>query len=588
MGMSEDKSYRRRLGAMLFADVEGYTRLMAEHELDTYDALKVLFARLDTLCAEFEGQVIEIQGDGMLALFDSATNAVRYAVELHKTVEQGSINVPNGQAIRFRIGVHLGEVLVDERGIHGDSVNIAARLQSLAEPGRVLISAAVYEQIRSRLPFGYEFLGPQTLKHVPEPVPVYCVRGEIEGALKVPSIRLQQSAERLRLPDTPSVAVLPFETPGGQDADGWFADGLTEDIILNLSKFKNLFVIARNSAFFFKAKELPPQQAARDLGVQFIVRGSVRRAGGRVRIGVELIEAESGRTIWGERYDRDLDDIFAVQDEVTETIVAATAVVIEGEERKRLSQALPSSLAAYGYVLQGQQHIFKYTRRENHEAHTLYEKALQADPDYARAWAALSRTVNLNWRYSWADKSEGALDTALDYAQSAVKLDPTDARGFGELGFVHLWRKEHDASIGFYKRALSLNPNDADLMSDMADALAFVGQPTEAVTLLERATRLNPFYPDEYLWNLASAYYDLKDYDKAIETVLKMNNQTEGRRVLAASYAQLGRMEDARREAARHKEAHPEFSLERWSKVVPDRVEAQAQHFYEGLKKAGF
>ena len=280
--------------------------------------------------------------------------------------------------------------------------------------------------------------------------------------------------------------------------------------------------------------------------------------------------------------------IFAVQDDITETIVAATAVRIEANEKQRLRQGLPSNLAAYSFVLQGQQHLFKYTRRENGEAHSLYDKALKADPDYARAWAALSRTVNLDWRYSWANDTEGMLDTALDYAQSAVRLDPTDARGFGELGFVHLWRNEHDASINAYKRALSLNPNDADLMSDMADVHAFSGQSEQAVALLERAMRLNPFYPDEYLWNLASAYYNIKEYEKAIEAALKMNNPTEGQRVLAASYAQLGRMEEARKEAARHKEAHPNFSLDRWSRVMPDQVESYRQHFYEGLKKAGF
>ena len=291
-----------------------------------------------------------------------------------------------------------------------------------------------------------------------------------------------------------------------------------------LSKFKNLFVIARGSAFFYKTKTVPPQQVARELGVRYVARGNIRRAGGRIRVSVELVDMDSERTIWGERYDRDLDDIFAIQDEVTESIVAATAVVIEASERQRMAEVAPSNLAAYGYVLRVQQHIFKYTRRDNYEAYTHYEKALQPDRRYARASAALSRTLNVDWRYLWSSDTDNVLDTALSYAQNAIELDPTDARGFGELGFVHLYRKEHDAAISAYRRALSLNPNNADLMSDYADALAHAGSNEDSIALLERAMRLNPYFPDQYLWRLGDAYYNLKEYDKVVETILKLNH----------------------------------------------------------------
>jgi tetratricopeptide (TPR) repeat protein len=218
----------------------------------------------------------------------------------------------------------------------------------------------------------------------------------------------------------------------------------------------------------------------------------------------------------------------------------------------------------------------------------LYESALNTDGRYARANAALSRTLNLDWRYSWTDDPDGILDTALDYAQDAVQLDPTDARGFGELGFVHLYRKEHDTAINAYERALALNPNDADLMSDMADALAHAGHSEDSIELLKRAMRLNPFYPDQYLWHLGGAYYNLNRYDDVIQTVQKMHNPTEGRRLLAASYAQLGQMDEAHEQAAKHFEAHPNFSLARWSKVLPDKLEEDVHHFVEGLRKAGF
>jgi len=581
-------TFRRQLGAVLFADVVGYTRLMGENEDATYSALKKILEKLEASCQAFQGKVMEVRGDGVLALFDSATNAVRFAVEAQDAVEKSNARLPDDRKIRFRIGIHLGEILTDDRGIHGDSVNIAARLESVADPGRIFISSTVYEQVRNRLPFGYEFLGPHRLKNVKEPVPIYCVRAEIKGVIMASSSRPKGDLARRIRPEIPSVAILPFDALGGEDSDNWFADGITEDITRNLSKFKNLFVIARGSAFFYKAVTVPPQQVARDLGVRYITRGAIRRSGRRIRITVELIDIDSESTIWAERYDRDLDEIFAIQDEVTESIVAASAVVIEASERQRMSQAAPSSLAAYGYVLKGQQHIFKYTRRDNHEALALYEKALDADRGYARASAALSRTLNVDWRYSWSDKPDSVLDTALSYAQNAIELDPTDARGFGELGFVHLYRKEHQAAISAYKRAMLLNPNDADLMSDFADALAHAGSNEQSIALLERAMRLNPYYPDQYLWHLGGAYYNQKEYGKVVETILKMNNPTEGQRVLAASYAQLGQMDFARDIVAKHKAAHPNFSLKHWSTVVPDRLEEDTQHFVEGLKKAGF
>ncbi|KIC12118.1 adenylyl cyclase [Leisingera sp. ANG-M1] len=585
---SENPSFRRRLGAVLFADVVGYARLMGNDEVDTYSALKSLLMQLEAACEAHDGQVIAVRGDGVLALFETATDAVQFGVELHRIAEQSNQARPSSEKIRFRAGVHLGEILEDDRGIHGDNVNIAARLQEIAEPGRVFVSAVVYEQIRNRLRFGYEFLGPCALKNIAEPVPTYCVRSEVAGVTMAPSRRPDfPKPERVR-PDIPSVAVLPFASQSGDPSDSWFADGLTDDIILNLSKFKNLFVIARNSAFFFKTQSMPPQEAAQELGVRYIARGSVRRAESRVRVAVELIDADSGRTIWGERYDRNIDDIFAIQDEVTDAIVAATAVLIETQERKRMAQRAPSDLAAYGYVLRGQQFIFRYTRQDNQEAHGLYERALACDQDYARASAAISRTMNINWRYSWAKDSEHALDTALGFAQRAVDLDPTDARGFGELGFVHLYRKEHDASIGAYRRALALNPNDADLRSDFADAMAHSGDNEAAIEHLQQAMRLNPYFPDQYLWHLGGAYYNLKEYEAVIETLTKMNNPTEGQRMLAASYAQLGQMGQAQEMTRKHQEAHPNFSLERWAKVQPDRLEEDTQHFVEGLKKAGF
>ncbi len=589
MAETESENLRRRLGAVLFADVAGYSGLMADDEIGTHNAVKAHVQAFNELCGNHGGEILQIRGDGISVLFDSVVDAVRFGIEIQRTVSSLNRHVPDDRHIRFRIGINLGEIIRDDLGVSGDSVNIAARIENLAEPGSVCVSSAVYDQIKNKLDYGYQYLGPQRLKNIPEPIEVFRVREESEGADMTAGPRpsfgqLQREQELLQ---APSVVVLPFRNLSGDPSEDWFSEGITEDVTTNLSKFHNLFVISRNSAFVYKNQNLDPKQASETFGVRYVVGGSVRKQGNRARITIELVDHTSGRTIWGEKYDRVLDDIFAVQDEITEAIVAGTAVHIEASERERMRLLMPSDLEAYGFVLQGQQRLFQYTRGDNREARELYEAALKADPRYSRAMAAISRTLNIDWRYSWSDSPEQALDEALEFAQQAVLLDETDARGFGELGFVHLYRKEHESAINAYVRALSLNPNDADLMSDMADALAHSGRSEEAIGLLQKAMRLNPFYPDQYLWHLGGAYYNLKRYEEAIDSVLRMHNPTEGRRLLAASYAQLGRASEAQDQASMVLRAHPNFSINRWASVQPDKFEDDLEHFVEGLKKAG-
>ena len=589
MSRHEAESGHRQLGAILFADVVGYSDLMGEDELATHEAVKGHLETFEQYSVRYEGEILQVRGDGIFALFDSIVNAVHFGIDVQKAVAAANQQVPEERRIMFRIGINLGEVVKEEASVYGDSVNIAARIEGLADPGGICVSAAVYEQIKNKLRYGYEYLGPQRLKNIRDPIEIFRVHEESEGAAMAASPRaLSRGIELGRSPPKlPSVAVLPFINLSGDPSEHWLSDGVTEDITTNLSKFHNLFVIARSSAFTYKNKSARPQQAAEELGVRYVTQGSIRKLGNRVRISVALADAESGRTIWGERYDRDLDDIFAMQDEITHMIVAATAVQIEATESERMRQMRPSDLEAYGLVLQGQQRIFRYTRDDNQEARKLYEAALDIDPRYARAIAAVSRTLNLAWRYSWTGSPDKALDEALEFARQAALLDETDARGFGELGFVHLYRKEHEASINAYTRALILNPNDADLMADMADALAHSGRSEEAVELIHKAMHLNPFYPDQYLWHLGGAYFNLKRYEDAVDTLLCMHNPTEGRRLLAASYGQLGRTSEAREQAAKVLEAHPNFSLERWASIQPDKYSEDVEHFVDGLKKAG-
>jgi adenylate cyclase len=578
---------KRRLGAILFADIVDYARLMGQDEIGTWQAVKERIETFNEHAEVYGGRVLQIRGDGLFLLFDSAVDAVSFAVDAQKRMKALNEDLPEDRRLWFRIGINLGEVLLGADDASGDSVNIAARIEALARPGSVCITAAVYDQVRNRLSFGYSYLGAQTLKNISEPVDTFQVHEDQAVGLMATGYRRQalwESADKGF--KGPSVVVLPFRFLGSDPSESWFADGLTEDITTNLSRFHDLFVIARSSAYVFGEGASTPSKAARELGVRYAVTGSVRKVGPRIRVTIQLLDGEQERTVWGDQYNRQLDDLFDLQQEITEIIVSAVALKITASERERLGLHAPADLRAYGLVLQGQQHLFRYTPEDNHRARSFYDEALGLDPRYARALAAKSRTLNFDWRYQWID-TESVLDTALQLALQAIDLDSTDARGFGELGFAYLWRKQHDAAISAYRRALTLNPNDADLMSEMADALAFSGQSEEAVELLHKAMRLNPFYPDEYLWNLGGAYYNLERYDEAIQAVSGMQNPREGYRVLAASYAQLGKMAEAQSYAAKVREAHPGFSLDHWAKVMPDRIEEKRLRFVEGLRKAG-
>jgi TolB-like protein/class 3 adenylate cyclase len=584
-GSPANGGLRRRLGAVLFADIANYSRMMGEDEVGTLFAVKARLQVIYEASARHHGDVLQVRGDGAFLLFDSAIEAVACALEIQRLMARENAKVELDRAVLFRIGINLGEILLDKEGVSGDSVNIAARIEGLAPPGSICVTGAVYDQTRNKVAVGYEYLGPKTLKNIADPVDVFLLREDAEPAAMTAGFRRRHSAtETLR--DLTAV-VLPFTFKGDDHTESWLAAGMTEDITTSLSRFRNLFVISRASAFVFREREIAPQEVAREFGVRYVIAGSVQKAGYRIRVSVQLVDAIRDRIIWGEHYSREIDDIFDIQDEITQIVVSAAAVQIESSERERTRTLPPSDLRAYGYVLQGQQHIFQYRRESNRAARDLYDAALGADPIYARALAAKSRTLNLDWRYDWAEHPHLILDEALALALKATELDETDARGFGELGFVHLYRKEHDAAISAYKRAILLNPNDADLMSDMADALAHSGHSEEAISLVERAMRLNPFYPDQYLWHLGGAYYNLRRYDEAIQTLQSMQNPTEGRRLLAASFAQLGRMDEAHRHAQKVMEAHPNFSIAHWASVQPDRYEADVLHFVEGLTKAG-
>jgi adenylate cyclase len=582
---------QRELKAIVFADMVGYSRLMQEDEIATQRGVSDAIALFESGCSEFGGTVQQIRGDGIFALFKSAANSVSFANATQARIEEYNEQYSDERKIRFRIGIHLGDVLGDNKFHYGDSVNIAARIEGLADPGGICISSAVYQQVKNSTPLGYENLGAKELKNIRESVEIFRVTKDTNTAIRVPSprtrppqpIKIEPQNNEVR----PSVAVLPFRNSSGNPDFEYFSDGMTEDIITNLSKFHNLFVISRGSSFLYKHREIPAKQIGEELGVRYIADGSVRTAGNRVRISVQLVDTERDQTLWTEQYDRNLDDIFEIQDEISAIICNVTSVKISAEEGSRLARLLPNSLEAYDKLLKGQQHVFRYTRDDMRQAREFYENAANLDPRYARALAAIAQTLNFEWLFSWADNSESTLDYALSIAHEAVTLDQGDSRGYAGVGFVSLYQKKHDASIKAYQRALLLNPNDADVIAELADTYAHSGRSEEAVTLLTRAMHLNPFYPDEYLWNLGGAYYTLKQYEKAIDAVNQMNNPTEGSRILAASYAQLGELDIAREHAGKTLQAHPDFSLEKWQAMMPDKYPEDSMAFADGLRKAG-
>lgn len=579
---------RRKLSMILSADAAGFSRLMGADEEGTLRVLKHHRAAIDALVAEHRGRIFGGAGDSLVAEFSTADAAVRCALRMQEAIAAGNADLPEDHRMRFRIGINLGDVMVEGDNLFGDGVNVAVRLERLAEPGGISISGTVYDQIEGRLPLRFEPLGERVVKNIARPVRVYRLSpGEPASGGPDEAVDSAAPRESGSSPALPSIAVLPFVNKTGDPQQAYFSDGIAEDVITSLSKFRELFVISRNSSFRFRGGEADPRRTGRELGVRYLLQGTVRRAGDRVRIAVQLVDTTTGHHLWAERYDRDLADVFAVQDELTQLIVGTLAVRLEEAERLRFRQAETADLEAYGLVLRGQMLLRRYARDANAQAQALYRRALERDPRYARAHAALAMTHIFEWRYRWSDDPAASLERALAHANRAVTLDDAGARGHAALGFVLLYTKQRAAAVAEYERALALNPNDADIMAEAADALIHDGRAAEAVELLHKAMRLNPFFPDWYLWYLGDAYYTLGRYEDAIRALERMSNPAEGHRLLAASFAQLGRRDEAAAHVAEVLRLHPGFSIADWAARQPDQDRDALEHYLEGLRRAG-
>ncbi|OLB49373.1 MAG: hypothetical protein AUH99_11855, partial [Candidatus Rokubacteria bacterium 13_2_20CM_2_70_11] len=584
---------QRRLAAILSADVKGYSRLMGEDEVATVRTLTAYREVMAALIRERSGRVVDATGDNVLAEFASVVDALECAVALQRELKSRNAQLPAPRRLEFRIGINLGDVIVEGERIYGDGVNIAARVEGLAEPGGISISGAVYDQVKKKLALTYEPRGEHVVKNIREPVRVYRVLGEPEptgpgpritrivgrlawrratlllglvllvaaGGAAVWSLYSRWRPPGFELPDRPSVAVLPFENMSGDAGQEYFGDGITEDLITGLSKLSGLFVIARNSVFAYKGRAVKPAQVSRELGVRYVLEGSVRKAGNRVRITAQLVDAATGYHVWAERYDRDLKDVFALQDEVTQKIVGVLAVKLTAPEKDRLGRAPTRNVEAYDYVLRGLEYHRRTTKEANAEARKMFARAVELDPEYAMAYSAMGWTHLQAWQLQWSRDPE-TLQRAFELAQKAIVRDDSLAGPHDLLGQVYLWKKEHERAIAQAERAVALAPNNADSYETLAEVLAWSGRADEAIEDIKQAMRLDPQYPFFYLWTLGHAYYLTGRSDEAIATFRKLlarnPNFVPAHAFLAVLYGERGLEEDARSEWAAAERLSPQ------------------------------
>jgi adenylate cyclase len=571
----------RKLSAILCADVVAYSRLASEDEEGTHRSLRQYLDLISNEIEQHKGKVVNFAGDAVLADFGTVIDALSCATSVQSKLAIENQDTPDERKFLFRIGINLGEVIIDRDDIYGDGVNVAARLESLSEPGGICISDAARSAVGSKLPLDYKFMGEQRVKNIKEPIRAYTVRLESDK----PFEKITQE-----LPQKPSIAVLPFNNMSGDPEQEYFADGVVEDIITDLSRFNDLLVIARNSSFSYKGKSIKIQELAGELGVRYVVEGSIRRAAERIRITAQLIDAVDESHVWGERYDRELRDIFDIQDEIVETIVRTVATRVERHGVESVTRKAPQDLIAYDYVLQARALICDSAENNRH-CRELYKAALHIDPHSAEACEGISMTHSLDQNSGWGKSTDQSFEQALSYALKAVTLDDDSSQAHHRLGVTRLFNREYDLAEFHLDKALSLNPNNSDAWAYRGLYLIYTGQSEEALAALERATRRNPFHSTWYLWFVGLAYYCEKRYQDAIPSLRRSIEKNPGfiapRRHLAACYAQLGLSDEAAEQVTKILELEPGFSIEGLSNTLSYRDPADLKHYLDGLRMAG-
>jgi len=634
------EGFKRKLAAILSADVAGYSRLMAEDETFTVKTITTYRDVITSLIKQHRGRVVDSPGDNLLAEFSSVVDAVQCAVAVQKEIQTRNAELPENRRMEFRIGINLGDVIDEDERIYGDGVNIAARLEALADPGGICVSKTAFDQIETKLPLGYEYLGEQSVKNIPKPVGTYRVLMEPRVTVsrkldKVKALTLKRrrvvipgivmlfvvcialavwnfyfrpstSSERLspeltpesELSKIPSIAVLPFDNLSGDPNQEYFTDGMTDDLITGLSKLKGLLVIARNSTFTYKGKSVKVQQVADELGVRYVVEGSVRRAEEQVRINVQLIDAATGHHLWAELYDGKITDIFALQDRINQKIISTIEVKLTAVEKLRIARKETTNVNAYDAFLRGWEHYKQMTPEDFSKASSYFKEAIDLDPIYARAYAALAllyfRALDIGWhRWVEAKYSPSVRLDARNYLKMAMK-DPSSL-AYQATALTLITKRLYPEAINEAEKALALDPNDAYSYFIMAKILNYAGKSEKAIDFAKRALRLDPHYPVDYLIILGESNFALANLEEAaiyLEKAQALNPQNRPNKTLLESlittYSHLGRDEEAQvLFESLKKVLYPPISLRRIMNFHPYISPEVTDRLAQGLIKAG-
>ena len=584
---TEGLNVQRRLAAVLAADVVGYSRLMEVDETGTLARLKTVRLELiDPAIVRCKGRIIKTTGDGILVEFQSVTEALRCAVDFQERMARRNRDMAASRALLYRIGINLGDVIVEEDGdIFGDGVNVAARLESIADPGGICVSAAVRDQIADRLAIGFQDLGEQQVKNITRPIRVFKVVLDVET--KAPAASAGAEASPQVSVRKPSIAVLPFPNMSGDPEQEFFADGLTEDIITELSRFRQLLVISRNAVFVHKGKPVKAQQIAREFGVDYVVEGSVRKAADRVRVTVQLIDGETETHLWAERYDRKLEDIFAIQDEVTSSIAATLFGRVEAARHDRVQRKLTGSMAAYEYVLTGKVMHHWSNPESNVQAIRMLDRAIELDPNYAHAHAWKACVTGQAWLNGWCEDRAASLLVIAEELQIALSLDDNDADVHRILAALKLNFNEHDKATYHQSRALELNPNSDLIVVQQGELLTWLGRPTEGIEWIRRAMRLNPYHPERFWSHLGRAQYTGRCYADSIGSFSRLTKPDQSHHAfLAAASAQLGNRVSATAHAREVLARQENFTVSAFLQTLHYQQPSDTEHVREGLLKA--
>ncbi|MCZ6591968.1 MAG: adenylate/guanylate cyclase domain-containing protein [Alphaproteobacteria bacterium] len=589
--MAEQRA-QRRLAAILAADVVGYSRLMRADEAGTLAQLNAIRRELlDPKIAEYGGRIVKTTGDGILIEFPSAVDAVQQAIDVQQEMARRNADIAENQRMEIRMGINVGDVIVEDDDLFGDGVNVAARLEGLAEPGGICISGNAYEQVRDKLQTRFEDMGAQEVKNIDRPVQAYRVSLEPDDRTEATSV--QSNTSPLPLPDKSSIAVLPFQNMSGDPDQEYFSDGITADIITALSHIRQFFVIARNTTFTYKGRAVEVPAIARELGVRYVLEGSVRKAGNRVRVTAQLIHGETGNHIWAERYDRSLEDIFGLQDEITQMVVGAIEPELDRAERERAIQTPPENLDAWEYLHRGWWHLIKFEKSEIQEAQNCFHHAVEIDSSFAQAYAGLAEAEFMNLMGGFVDKPIDSLEQGFEAANKAVALDGKDSVAHATLGVLHLARREHALAIEALQRALIANPSSAKAHHWLGLVFAFYGRPDDAIAEQELATRLSP--NDPWLWafmNVRSyAYLHSNRLEQAVEWAHRSLRQPSAPRapyiVYVIALSHLDRRDEAERASETLLEKFSDTSIAKVRNAFPFSREEDLELWIEGLRKAG-